>query len=74
MYVAVAALAAYFLVQPVLFAYVVTHVQRAVVPEDQLGVAHQDAAGFNRRVEPLMRVHGDGIRRGKASQISGCIR
>ena len=42
MLVVVAALAAYFVAQPVLFAYAVTHVQRAVVPEDELGVAHED--------------------------------
>ena len=42
MHVVVAVLAAYFVVQPVLFAYAVTHVQRAVVPEDELGVAHED--------------------------------
>src|SRR4029078_4666836 len=42
MYVVVAALAAYFVAQPVLFAYAVTHVQRAVVPQDELGVAHED--------------------------------
>src|SRR4051794_4317067 len=41
-YVVVAALAAYFVAQPVLFAYAVTHVQRAVVPVDELGVAHED--------------------------------
>ena len=40
----VAALAAYFVAQPVLFAYAVTHVQRAVVPEDELGVAHEDVS------------------------------
>jgi len=38
----VAALAAFFVAQPVLFAYAVTHVQRAVVPEDELGVAHEE--------------------------------
>ncbi len=42
MLVVVAALAAYFVAQPVLFAYAVTHVQRAVVPADELGVAHED--------------------------------
>ena len=41
-HVVVAALAAYFVAQPVLFAYAVTHVQRAVVPVDELGVAHED--------------------------------
>ena len=35
-------LGAYFVVQPVLFAYAVTHVQRAVVPADELGVPHED--------------------------------
>src|SRR3954452_13736956 len=39
MHVVVAALAVYFVAQPVLFAYAVTHVQRAVVPVDELGVA-----------------------------------
>jgi len=43
-HVVVAALAAYFVAQPVLFAYAVTHVQRAVVPEDELGVAHEDVS------------------------------
>ena len=42
MHVVVAVFAAYFVVQPVLFAYAVTHVQRAVVPADELGVAHED--------------------------------
>jgi len=42
MLVVVAALAAFFVAQPVLFAYAVTHVQRAVVPEDELGVAHEE--------------------------------
>jgi uncharacterized protein len=42
-YVAVAALAAYFVAQ-VLFAYAVTHVQRAVVPDDELGVAHEEVS------------------------------
>jgi uncharacterized protein len=42
MLVAVAALAAYFVAQPVLFAYAVTHVQRAVVPADELGFAHEN--------------------------------
>ena len=40
--VVVAALAAYFVAQPVLFAYAVTHVQHAVLPEDELGIAHED--------------------------------
>ena len=35
-------LGAYFVVQPVLFAYAVTHVQRVVVPADVLGVPHED--------------------------------
>jgi hypothetical protein len=35
-------LAAFFVAQPVLFAYVVTHVQRAYVPADALGVAHEN--------------------------------
>ena len=39
-----AALAAFFVAQPVLFAYAVTHVQRAEVPEDELGVAHEDVS------------------------------
>ena len=43
-HVVVAALAAYFVAQPVLFAYAVTHVQRAAVPEDELGVAHEDVS------------------------------
>jgi hypothetical protein len=42
MHVVVAALAAYFVAQPVLFAYAVTHVQRAAVPADELGVPHED--------------------------------
>ena len=42
MYVVVAAFAAFFVAQPVLFAYAVTHVQRAVVPENELGVPHED--------------------------------
>jgi hypothetical protein len=41
-HIAAALLAAFFVVQPVLFAYAVTHVQRAVVPDDELGVAHDD--------------------------------
>ena len=39
--VVAAALAAFFVAQPVLFAYAVTHIQRASVPPDQLGVAHE---------------------------------
>jgi hypothetical protein len=42
MLVVVAGLAAWFVAQPVLFAYAVTHVQRAVVPGDKLGVAHEE--------------------------------
>src|SRR4051794_3833377 len=42
--VLVAAFTAYMAVQPVLFAYVVTHVQRAYVPADELGVAHEDVS------------------------------
>jgi uncharacterized protein len=42
LHLVVAVLATYFVAQPVLFAYVVTHVQRAVVPEDELGVAHEE--------------------------------
>jgi pimeloyl-ACP methyl ester carboxylesterase len=38
------ALAAFFVAQPVLFAYVVTHVQRAYVPADSLGVAHENVS------------------------------
>ncbi len=41
-YVVVAALAAFFVAQPMLFGYAVTHVQRAVVPTDELGVPHED--------------------------------
>ena len=40
--VVAAVLAGYFVVQPVLFAYAVTHVARAYVPEDRLGVPHED--------------------------------
>jgi uncharacterized protein len=39
------ALAAFFVAQPVLFAYAVTHIQRAYVPADALGVAHENV-GF----------------------------
>ena len=42
--VVAAALAAFFVVQPVLFAYAVTHIQRAAVPEDALGVPHEDVS------------------------------
>ena len=42
--VVASALAAFFVVQPVLFAYVVTHVQRAAVPEDALGVPREDVS------------------------------
>src|SRR4051812_34408449 len=35
-------LAAFFVAQPLLFAYVVTHVQRAYVPTNKLGVAHEN--------------------------------
>src|SRR3954464_15127609 len=42
MHVVVAVLAVYFVAQPVLFAYAVTHVQRAVVPEDELRVTPAD--------------------------------
>jgi fermentation-respiration switch protein FrsA (DUF1100 family) len=38
------ALAAYFVAQSVLFAYAVTHVQRAYVPADMLGIAHEDVS------------------------------
>jgi fermentation-respiration switch protein FrsA (DUF1100 family) len=37
-------LAAFFVAQPVLFAYAVTHVQRAYVPADELGFAHEDVS------------------------------
>jgi fermentation-respiration switch protein FrsA (DUF1100 family) len=37
-------LAAFFVAQPLLFAYVVTHVQRAYVPADALGVAHENVS------------------------------
>jgi alpha/beta superfamily hydrolase len=33
---------AYLVAQPILFAYAVTHIQRAAVPADELGVAHED--------------------------------
>jgi hypothetical protein len=39
-----AALATFFVAQPVLFAYAVTHIQRAEVPEDALGVPHEDVS------------------------------
>jgi len=42
--VVVAVLAAFFVVNPVLSAYVITHVQRSVVPADELGVAHEDVS------------------------------
>jgi dienelactone hydrolase len=38
----VALLAAYFVVYPVSLAYVVTNVARAVIPEPELGAAHED--------------------------------
>jgi hypothetical protein len=38
------ALAAFFVAQPVLFAYAVTHIQRAYVPADALGVAHENVS------------------------------
>ena len=42
--VVVAVLAAFFVVNPVLSAYVITHVQRSVVPADELGVVHEDVS------------------------------
>jgi uncharacterized protein len=42
--VVAAALAAFFIVQPVLFSYAVTHIQRAYVPADRLGVAHENVS------------------------------
>jgi dienelactone hydrolase len=42
--VLVAAFTGYYAVQPVLFAYAVTHVQRAYVPADGLGVAHENVS------------------------------
>ena len=39
-----AALAAFFVAQSVLFAYAVTHIQRAYVPPDRLGVAHENVS------------------------------
>jgi uncharacterized protein len=39
-----AGLATFFVAQPVLFAYAVTHIQRAEVPEDSLGVPHEDVS------------------------------
>jgi uncharacterized protein len=38
------ALAAFFVAQPVLFAYAVTHIQRAEVPAEALVVAHEDVS------------------------------
>jgi hypothetical protein len=38
------ALAAFYVAQPVLFAYVVTHIQRAYVPAVALGVAHENVS------------------------------
>jgi uncharacterized protein len=42
--VAAAALAGFFVAQSVLFAYAVTHIQRAYVPADALGVAHEEVS------------------------------
>lgn len=42
--VVAAALAAFFVAQPVLFAYAVTHIARAEVPENMLGVAHENVS------------------------------
>jgi hypothetical protein len=37
-------LATFFVAQPVLFAYAVTHIQRAYVPADELGVPHENVS------------------------------
>ncbi len=42
--VVAAALAGFFVAQPVLFAYAVTHIARAEVPANELGVAHEDVS------------------------------
>ncbi len=42
--VVAAALASFFVVQSVLFAYAVTHIARAEVPAEKLGVAHEDVS------------------------------
>jgi hypothetical protein len=42
--VVAAVLATFFVAQPVLFAYAVTHIQRAEVPKDALGVPHEDVS------------------------------
>ena len=39
-----ATLAAFFVAQSVLFAYAVTHIQRAYVPPDRLGAAHENVS------------------------------
>src|SRR5688500_10833339 len=39
-----AVLATFFVAQPVLFAYAVTHIQRAEVPTNTLGVAYEDVS------------------------------
>jgi hypothetical protein len=39
-----AALGVFFVAQPVLFAYAVTHIQRAEVPPDTLGVPHEEVS------------------------------
>ncbi|MGZ4616029.1 MAG: alpha/beta hydrolase [Actinomycetes bacterium] len=42
--VVAAALASFFVAQPVLFAYAVTHLQRAEVPAEALGIAHEEVS------------------------------
>jgi len=53
--IVVAVPARFFVAQPVLFAYAVTHIQRAEVPADTLGVPHQDV-GFT--TSDGLRLHG----------------
>ena len=39
----------------------------------RFGVAHQGAPGFERRVQPLVRIHGDRVRGRERAEIGGRV-